>query len=107
LGGRLQAFGGRLVLSGDPGIAYRPHQAVAFIDSGLISFFPAGGWAKLSGEEKTVLVVYWWPTIATVAKQANEGSCWRIPCGGRRGDVRLRPQHLERKRCLSGTLRFS
>ena len=89
-------FGGRLVLSGDPRIAYRPHQAVAFIDNGLISFFPAGAWARLTGTEKASVLVYWWPAISLKAREAEGGTCWRIPCEGKSGDIRLRSKALER-----------
>jgi hypothetical protein len=35
-------FGGKIVLSGDCRIAYKPREAVAFIDNGFVSFFPQG-----------------------------------------------------------------
>lgn len=37
---KYKRFGGRIVISGDCRIAYKPHEAIAFIDNGLISFFP-------------------------------------------------------------------
>lgn len=88
-------FGGRLVISGDPRIAYRPHQAIAFLDNRLIAFFPAAAWSRLNGEEKAASLVYWWPMIANTAMEVSEGTCWRIPCDGKRGNVRLRPRALE------------
>ena len=42
---KYKRFGGRIVLSGDYKIAYKPHIALAFIDNGLTSFFPYEAWA--------------------------------------------------------------
>lgn len=82
-------FGGRIVISGDPRIAYRPHQALAFQANGLVSFFPEGNWGQLRGPEKSAFIIYWWPAIEVKAKSAANGTCWRIPCNSKKGDLRL------------------
>jgi hypothetical protein len=55
--------GGRAVISGNCKIAYTPHQAAAFIDNGLISFFPHGRWGSLSGPMRNAVLIEAWPRI--------------------------------------------
>jgi hypothetical protein len=80
---------GRVVISGDCNIAFRPHQALAFIDNGFVSFFPEGPWAGLQIHEQAAVIVHAWPKIEQTLKTAADGTCWRIPCVARRRDVRL------------------
>lgn len=82
-------FGGRIVLSGDSRIAYRPHQALAFQANGLVSFFPDGSWGQLRGHEKSAFMIYWWPAIELKAQSAPDGTSWRLPCNSKKGDLRL------------------
>jgi hypothetical protein len=81
--------GGRVVISGDCNIAYKPHLALAFIDNGFISFFPEGSWAGLKAHEQAAVLVHAWPKIETIVIAAPAGTCWRIPCTARKGDIRL------------------
>lgn len=87
-------FGGKFVISGDCRIAYKPHEAIAFIDNGLITAFPSENWMDLYQNEKAVLLTYYWPMIATKFREAPEGSCWRIPITGVKGHVVLKPIEL-------------
>jgi PIN like domain len=82
-------FGGRIVVSGDTKIAYRPHEAVAFIDNGFISFFPDKGWGELRGHEQAAILVHQWPEMARHAAMQNDASCWRFPFSAKRGEIRL------------------
>jgi hypothetical protein len=81
--------GGRVVISGDCNIAYKPHLALAFIDNGFVSFFPQGSWASLKAHEQAAILVHSWPKIEEAFRMASAGTCWRIPCVARKGDVRL------------------
>jgi hypothetical protein len=83
-------FGGRVVISGDSKIAYKPHQAIAFIDNGFVSFFPEEGWNNLRGNERNALLVYAWPTIQEKILESNYGTCWRIPCSVHGDELRLK-----------------
>ena len=83
-------FGGKIVISGDARIAYRPHQAVAFIDNGFISFFPSESWSQMPGSAKSALLIHSWPLIEAKISQAKEGSCWRIPCSYSKKDMELK-----------------
>lgn len=83
-------FGGRVVLSGDARIAYKPHQAIAFIDNGFLSFFPDESWCQMPGRARAATLVYSWPLIAQKIAEAPDGSCWRIPCSYSRKDAELK-----------------
>lgn len=89
-------FGGRIVISGDSRIAYRPHQAIAFIDNGFVSFFPEEDWCNLRGHEKAAFLLYRWPSIEKTFKAASPGTCWRVPCRAKRGELRLSDAELVR-----------
>lgn len=90
-------FGGRVVLSGDARIAYKPHQAIAFIDNGFLSFFPEESWCQMPGPARAATLVHSWPSIARTIQDAPDGSCWRIPCTYSRkdGELRLRKSPLD------------
>jgi hypothetical protein len=86
---KYKKFGGSVILSGDSKIAYKPHEALAFIDNGLISFFPVEAWASLKAPAQAAVFVYWWPKIAAMLDTVEPGTCWRLPFFARRGDLRL------------------
>jgi hypothetical protein len=95
---KYKQFGGRIVLSGDTRIAYTPHLALAFIDNGLICFFPAEPYNNLKVHAQVAAFVYWWPKIAekiTTTIGSLDGGCWRIPCLARKDDLRLSDKELE------------
>jgi hypothetical protein len=89
-------FRGRLVISGDCKIAYRPHEAVAFIDNGFTCFFPCKGWGDLQGHEQASVLVHQWPAMRALAAERPEPACWRFHFGGRRGDLRLLDKPMEK-----------
>jgi hypothetical protein len=87
-------FGGRVVLSRDTRIAYTPHLRIAFIDSGLLCFFPGEAYPKLKKHAQLAMLVHAWPRIAAKIAESlptldAAGACWRIPCVARKGDIRL------------------
>lgn len=86
--------GGRFVVSGDISIARKPHEAAAFIDSGLISIFPDKGWGNLRTHQQAALLVYHWPGIAEQLGGIIVGSCWKLPVDIRGQGLRLRPAPL-------------
>lgn len=88
-------FGGQVVLSGDPRIGYRPHQARAFIANGFVSFFLAAPWSELPGHVKSAHLAYWWPAIHAKILEGPAGRNWRVPCAGKRAVLRLAPAALE------------
>jgi hypothetical protein len=87
---RYKRFGGRIVISGDCRIAYRPHEAVAFVDNGFVSFFPEKDWSRLRAAARSAFLVYWWPRMAQTAQACSDGCCWRLPCVVRGGELRLK-----------------
>lgn len=82
-------FRGKIVISGDCKIAYRPHEAVAFIDNGFTCFFPSKGWGALQGHEQAAVLVHQWPQMRKWANENPDAACWRFRFGGKRGDLRL------------------
>jgi hypothetical protein len=87
-------FGGIFVISGDSKIAYKPHEAIAFVDNGLVSVFPSENWDRLKLHEKCVILFYYWPTIERTFKSAAPGTNWRLPVSARPDDVILKPVSL-------------
>jgi hypothetical protein len=87
-------FRGKLVISGDCRIAYRPHEAVAFIDNGFVSFFPCKGWGKLHGREQAAVLVHQWPHMQALASE--KPSCWRFYFEGKRGNLKLIDEPLKK-----------
>jgi hypothetical protein len=88
-------FGGRVVVSGNCKIAYKPHQAIAFIDNGLISFFPEGAWGRLSGHMRDAVLVHAWPRIEEKINAGVNGTCWRIPFRRINDELRLSSEPLK------------
>lgn len=82
-------FGGRIVISGDSHIAYRPNEAVAFIENGFQCFFPGGAFSRLRGHEQAAVIVHAWPSIRAQVQAVPGPGCFRFPCDGERGKVRL------------------
>jgi hypothetical protein len=72
-------FGGRIVISGDKDIARKPHQMMAFIESGMTSFFCQSRWSSMSFGFKAAHLAYWWPKIAEHIERDGRPSCWWIP----------------------------
>lgn len=72
--------GGRVVISGDPKIAYRPHEAAAFIDNDLLAFFPDECWGRMPGHARNAALIHAWPRIEALITGGEAASCWRIPC---------------------------
>jgi hypothetical protein len=93
-------FGGKVVLSGDVRIATTPHLALAFLDNGLLCFFPDGAYAALKVHAQLAFLVHSWPRVAakiveTLPTVGDVGTLWRIPCAARKGNVHLTESPLE------------
>jgi hypothetical protein len=78
-------FGGHVTLSGDGRIAYKPHQAIAFLDNGFLAFFCDSPWSEMPGHLKAAHLAFWWPTIEEKIREGDASCCWRIPCEAKRG----------------------
>jgi hypothetical protein len=88
--------GGRYVISGDCKIAYKPHEAIAFVENGLVSVFPSENWAGFKLREKAVPLIYYWPTIENCFKSAKTGTNWRLNIKGTSGHIALGQVDLTR-----------
>jgi hypothetical protein len=79
----LRAFaseGGHTVISGDGNILQHWPNIIAYVESGLISFFPPSGFQhQLTGFAQAALLIRWWPAIIEKAKISKPGNCWRFP----------------------------
>jgi PIN like domain len=72
--------GGYVIVSGDDNILQKWPNLIAYVESGLISFFPPVGFQhKLTGFAQAALLIRWWPSIIEKAKISDRGTCWRIP----------------------------
>jgi len=92
-------FGGQLVITGDKNLAKRPHQILAFMESGLIGFFFERRWANHDLPFKAAHMMIWWPRIQSKFGECKPRECWWVPgiLGG--GDFRRAelPQHVQAK----------
>lgn len=71
--------GGDVVLSGDMGIGRRPHQQAAFIDSGLICYFPKHPFQELGKFKKSAYLIHNWELIHHHLLEVKGPSCWAMP----------------------------
>jgi hypothetical protein len=72
-------FGGRLVITGDKNMARRPHQILAFKESGLVGFFFERKWAEFDLTFRAAHMIMWWPRIQVKFADSNPGDCWWVP----------------------------
>nr|WP_240950150.1 hypothetical protein [Novosphingobium sp. ERN07] len=89
-------FNGKIVISGDCKIAYRPHEAVAFIDNGFVCFFPEKGWGQLRGHEQAAILIHQWPRMVQWVRENNAPCCWRFDFAGKSGGIRLSDEPFQR-----------
>lgn len=71
--------GGHAFLSGDFRILQHWPDLIAYIESGLVSFFPPPGFDRLKGYGQASLIIRWWPAVIEKVKISQRGDCWRIP----------------------------
>jgi hypothetical protein len=71
--------GGDAILSGDSNILQHWPDLIAYMESGLVSFFPPSGFGRLNGYGQASLILRWWPCIVEKIKIAARGDAWRIP----------------------------
>lgn len=71
--------GGYAIVSGDANIKQHWPNLIAYMESGLICFFPASQFSDLKGYGQASLLIRWWPLIVEKAKISQRGDCWRIP----------------------------
>jgi PIN like domain len=71
--------GGIAMVSGDCHILQHWPNIVAYIESGLICFFPPPRFNQFNAYGKASLLIRWWPAIIEKIKISQRGDCWRIP----------------------------
>jgi hypothetical protein len=70
--------GGNAIISDDANILQHWPNLIAYMESGLISFFPPTGFDKLKGYGQASLILRWWPCIVEKIKVSARGDAWRI-----------------------------
>lgn len=73
------ANGGMAMISGDFNILQNWPNLIAYMESGLISFFPSPPFSKLNGYGRAAFLIRWWPAIVEKIKVSKSGDRWRIP----------------------------
>jgi hypothetical protein len=76
---RFAAEGGDAIVSGDHDILQHWPNLIAYTESGLISFFPPPGFARLTAFPRAAFILRWWPAIIEKIKISNKGDRWRLP----------------------------
>jgi hypothetical protein len=71
--------GGNAIVSGDPNILQNWPDLVAYMESGLVSFFPPPRFNDLKGYSQAALILRWWPCVVEKIKVSAPGDAWRIP----------------------------
>ncbi|MCR9219229.1 MAG: hypothetical protein NXI21_03285 [Alphaproteobacteria bacterium] len=79
--GKLAKEGGWVVLSDDHRIYRNPAERAAWRQSGLIGFFLASGWRKMSVREKTGRLLLVFPNLVNAASFLHSGSIAELPIG--------------------------
>lgn len=70
---------GTAIVSGDYNILQNWPDLIAYIDSGLVAYFPPPQFKRLKGYGRAALLIRWWPALVEHAKTAARGPVWRIP----------------------------
>jgi hypothetical protein len=76
---RFAADGGKVIISGDTGMRYVPHERLALIQAGMLVFFFDGKWSEWGFFHKCSLLIHHWPAIATRVKRTKSAAFWQIP----------------------------
>jgi hypothetical protein len=76
---RFAADGGKVIISGDTGMKFVPHERLALVELGLVVIFFESQWSNWKFFRKCALLLHWWPVIATKIKKAKPGF-WHVPC---------------------------
>jgi hypothetical protein len=76
---KFAADGGNAIVSSDTNILQHWPDLIAYMESGLVSFFPPTGFDRLKGYGQASLIMRWWPCIVEKIKTSAQGDAWRIP----------------------------
>jgi PIN like domain len=71
---------GRVVISGDVRMRYRPHERLALIEHKLLVIFFENQWSEWKFWRKTALLIHWWPVIASKIKRHKKPAFFHVPC---------------------------
>jgi hypothetical protein len=78
-----------VLVSADPAITTAKKERQIWRQSGLTSFFLAGGFSQLAKWKQVCEVVNWWPEIVRQAHSAARGSGYLLPLRGARKGPKL------------------
>jgi hypothetical protein len=67
------------VLSGDVRVTSKPHERLAWKNSGLTVFFLKRGYMAIPFWHQAWKLIRWWPTILNAAKTLSHGSSYTVP----------------------------
>jgi len=82
--------GGKVVISGDVNMRYRPHERLALIEHGFIVIFFERQWSNWKFWRKCAFLVLWWPEIAAKIKRTKARKSFFVIPAKWSGDVKLR-----------------
>lgn len=76
---KLAEQGDWIVISGDLRITRNPGQRKAWLESGLVAFFLAPGWANLQLWDHSWRLLKWWPAIVLQASRIRAPAGFIVP----------------------------
>lgn len=79
---KLSQEGDWVVLSGDFSITRKPHERLAWQESGLTCFFLQAGWLHIPFWQQAWKLVKWWPDVIETARRFESGHSFLIPVRG-------------------------
>jgi hypothetical protein len=72
--------GGKVVISGDVRMRYKPHERLALIEHQFLVVFFENQWSEWKFWRKSALLVHWWPVIAAKIRRYKKPSFFHVPC---------------------------
>lgn len=83
---RFASAGGRVVITGDVDMRYKPHELQALIDLGLVVISFEKRWSTWNFYQKSALLLFHWPNILERAEKARPATFWCVPTRMERKD---------------------
>jgi len=75
---RFAAAGGKVVISGNTDMMWKPHERLALLEQGLIVVFFEDRWNNWKFFTKCALLLFWWPILVARLRTAKPKTFWRI-----------------------------
>jgi PIN like domain len=76
---RFSDAGGRIIISGDTNMKFKPHERLALIKAGMVVVFFEPKWNNWNFYDKCASIMHWWPVLAKRVKSAEKGTFWQVP----------------------------